>query len=457
MLVSRRWRRTALSTPELWNTIQLHRGPACARAFIKRAKGLPLFVELYLPEPQQSERVDWALSNLKRPGDAEFLREREIERLFAPVLPFAASWAALRVRAPDVFSMQSVLACCARAGGTRALRELELGVARLTGPETSVSDFSQVENFLNLEGETLKRVALTNMAWQWSPYALGCVSDLAITLVNSDESPRVYDLPSYFGTLVGAASLRTLAIRIEGNITVSLPDEPSSDGGSPTSPSAIVLPFLTHLSLHGSIPPTLLRLFNTPSLRRLDLTLARRSSTPLLPRGHHIIDLRLDGANTPNLRLFQSLPELVRLELGRDMPGRVLDVLARHSQVDDPEQTPVAPSQNEGRVLDEVLCPFLDTLTLRGCERIKRESVEGLVERRAGSLRKVRMFGCEGIGLKGELRRTGTWMPPVRGGSTKSGKSGGIILKKVDLVRRDTAAGFVVVDRHVRRAGMVAG
>ncbi|KAG8719259.1 hypothetical protein FRC08_003268 [Ceratobasidium sp. 394] len=154
----------------------------------------------------------------------------------------------------------------------------------------------------------------------------------------------------------------------------------------------------------------------------------------------------------PNLRLFQSLPEL-----GRNTPGRVLDVLARHSQVDDPEQMSVAPSQNEGRALDEVLCLLLDTLTLRGCERIKRGSVEGPVERRAGSLRKVRMFGCEGIGLKGELRRTGTWMPPVRGGSTKSGKSGGIILKKVDLVRRDTAAGFVVVDRNVRRAGKVTG
>ncbi|KAG8742428.1 hypothetical protein FRC10_001442 [Ceratobasidium sp. 414] len=463
MLVSRRWRRTALSTPELWNTIQLHRGPTCARAFIRRAKGLPLFVELHLPEPRQGERVDWALSNLKRPGDAELFREREIERLFAPVLPFASSWAALRVRAPDVFSMQSVLGCCARAGGVRALRELELGVARLTGPETSVSDFSQVENFLNLEGESLKRVALTNMAWQWSPYALGCVSDLAITLVNPDETPRAYDLPSYFGTLVGAASLRTLAIRIEGNITVSLPDEPSSDSGSRISsstPPAIVLPFLTHLSLYGSIPPTLLRLFNTPALRRLDLTLARRASTPLLPRGHNIHDLRLDGTNTPNIRLFQSLPKLVRLELGRDMPGRLLDVLARHSQADDPEQTPIAPSssQNTGRGLDEVLCPLLDTLTLRGCERIKRESVEGLVERRAGSLRKVRMFGCEGIGLKGELRRTGTWMPPpVRGGSTRSGKGGGVILKKVELVRRDTAAGFVIVGRDVRRAGIVTG
>ncbi|KAG8742426.1 hypothetical protein FRC10_001440, partial [Ceratobasidium sp. 414] len=144
-----------------------------------------------------------------------------------------------------------------------------------------------------------------------------------------------------------------------------------------------------HLSLHGSIPPALRRLFNTPALRRLDRTLARRASTPLLPRGHHIHDLRLDGTNTPNIRLFQSLPKLVRLELGRDMPGRLLDVLARYSQTNDPGQTPVAPSssQNGGHGLDEVLCPLLDTLTLRGCEQIKRESVEGLVERRAGSLR----------------------------------------------------------------------
>ncbi|KAG9093281.1 hypothetical protein FS749_014692, partial [Ceratobasidium sp. UAMH 11750] len=131
---------------------------------------------------------------------------------------------------------------------------------------------------------------------------------------------------------------------------------------------------------------------------------------PHSSRGHHIIELRLNA----NLRHFQSLPELVRLELGWDMPGRLPGVLARHSQVDDPEHTPVTLSQNEGRVLDEVSCPFLDTLTLRGCERIKRESVEGLVEHRAGSLRKVRMLECEGIGLKGELRRTGTWMPPVR-------------------------------------------
>ncbi|KAG9098718.1 hypothetical protein FRC07_010597, partial [Ceratobasidium sp. 392] len=138
LLVSKRWRRTAMSTPELWNTIQLHRGPSCSRAFIKRAKGLPLIVELDLPEPNQSERVDWALSNLKRPGEAEILREREIERLFAPVVPFASSWTALRVRTPDVFTMQRVLACCARAGGMRSLRELDLAVARLTGPETSV-------------------------------------------------------------------------------------------------------------------------------------------------------------------------------------------------------------------------------------------------------------------------------------------------------------------------------
>ncbi|KAG8742427.1 hypothetical protein FRC10_001441 [Ceratobasidium sp. 414] len=330
MLVSRRWRRTALSTPELWNTIQLHRGPTCARAFIRRAKGLPLFVELHLPEPRQRERVDWRCQTL---NDQATQSSSATARSSGFLLPSCR--------------------------GVRALRELELGVARLTGPETSVSDFSQVENFLNLEGESLKRVALTNMAWQWSPYALGCVSDLAITLVNPDETPRAYDLPSYFGTLVGAASLRTLAIRIEGNIVVSLPDEPSSDSGSlisSSTPPAIVLPFLTHLSLYGSIPSTLLRLFNTPALRHLDLTLARRASTPLLPRGHHIHDLRLDGTNTPNIRLFQSLPKLVRLELGRDMPGRLLDVLARHPQADDPEQTPVAPSssQNTGRGLDEV-------------------------------------------------------------------------------------------------------
>jgi len=471
MLVSRRWKRSALSTPELWNTIQLHRGPVCARTFIKRAKGLALIVELTLPEPHQSDQINWALSNLKRPGESDLVRERDIERLFAPVLPFAATWLALRVRAPDVFSMQRVLSCCAKAGGTKALRELELNVLRLTGTETSVSDFSQVENFLNLESETLKRVSLTNMAWQWSPYALGCVTDLAITLDNSDRIERVYDLPSYFGTLVGAASLRTLAINISGNISVSLPDEGPGDASptSPSTPSAIVLPFLSHISLNGFIPPTLLRLFNTPALRRLDLVLARRAHTPLLPRGHHIIDLRLDGA-MPNIRLLQSLPHLIRLELGKDMPGRILDVLAQHSQ-HDPEKTPIAPNAvvpfNNNNELDyryDVICPLLDTLTLRGCERIKKEAIEKLVDRRAGSLRKVRMFACEHIGLGGELRRTGTWTAGARSGGmrpTRYLQRAGteVVLRspKVPLSRRDTDGGFVVVSRDVRRTGMVTG
>ncbi|QRV88130.1 F-box-like protein [Ceratobasidium sp. AG-Ba] len=458
MLVCKRWRRTALSCPELWNTIQLHRGPVCARAYIKRARTVPLQVELFLPEPANGERVDWAWSNLKRPGDAEMLRERELERLLSPVLPLVQTWSSLCVQTPDVFSMQRVLGFCARAGGTRALRQLELGVTRLTGIESSASDFDQLEGFLSSECESLKRVQLTNMAWQWSPYALGCVSDLTIRLVNPDEGSRVYDLPSYFGTLVGAASLRSLSIKVEGNAVISTPGSDDDTSGA-SSPPAIVLPFLTHLSVHGAIPPTLLRLFNTPALRRLDLTLPRRAPTPLLPRGHQIVDLRLDGPNVPHIRLFQCLPDLVRLELGKDMPGRILDTLARHSRSaseEDPERTPIAPSQVQP--FDEALCPLLDTLTLRGCERIKRESIEGLVDRRGGSLRKVRMFGMEGIGLKGEIRRTGTWMPKTPS-VRKTGTSDVLLRtpKRANLSRRDTDAGFVVVSRDVRRTGMVTG
>ncbi|KAF8595408.1 hypothetical protein BDV93DRAFT_611413 [Ceratobasidium sp. AG-I] len=467
MLVSKRWKRTALSIPELWNTIPLHRGPACARAYIRRARGLPLIVELSLPDPLHGDQISWALSNLKRAGDAEILRERNIERLLAPALPLISTWSAFRVRAPDVFSMQTVLALCAEAGGTKALRELVLAVARLSDTETSVSDFSQIENFLNLEGETLKRVSLTNMAWQWSPYALGSVADLSITLTNEDEVGRVYDLPSYFGTLVGAASLRKLVVNISGNISVMLPDERPGDGSpiSPSTPSAIVLPFLSHIALNGSIPPTLLRLFNTPALRRLDLNLARRAPTPRLPRGHHITDLRLNGA-MPNVRLLQSLPELIKLELGRDTPGRLIDLLAQYSDNGgalDPDRTPIAPSalvpfNDDYTFGDEVLCRRLDTLTLRGCERIKKESIDKLVERRAGSLRKVRMFGCEGIGLKGELRRTGTWTGtrPTRH-LQRAGTDVVLRNPRIPLSRRDTDSGFVVVSRDIRRSEMATG
>lgn len=472
MLISRRWRRTALSLPQLWNTIQLTRGPVCAKAYIKRARGLPLIVELDLPEPLQGEQVNWALSNLKRPGDADMLREREIERLFAPVLPFISNWAALRVHVPDVFSMQKVLSCCAKAGGTKVLKELELVVTKLSKPDSSASDFEQIENALNLESESLHWVTLTNMAWQWSPYALGSVSELTISLTNTGEAERVFDLPSYFGTLVGAASLRTLTINISGNVTVSLLDEATGDGSptGPSTPSAIVLPFLSHLILNGTIPPTLLRLFNTPALRRLDLNLARRSPTPRLPRGHRISDLRLEGA-MPNIRLLQSLPELVKLELGRDTPGRLVEALALHSEPLDPEQTPIAPGavvpygeDQGGR--EEALCPLLDTLTLRGCERIQKDTVHRLVERRGGSLRRVRMIGCEAIGLKGELRRTGTgtWTGmgmASRSASRKRPKRAGtdVILKspKLPPSRRDTDSGFVVVNRDSRREEMVTG
>lgn len=466
MLVSKRWKRTALSIPELWNTIQLHRGPACARTYIRRARTLPLIVELNLPDPVHGDQINWALSNLKRPGEADVLRERNIEQLLSPALPYISTWSAFRVRAPDVFSMQTVLALCAEAGGTKALRELVLAVARLSGTETSVSDFSQIESFLNLESETLKYVSLTNMAWQWSPYALGSVADLSITLTNEDEVGRIYDLPSYFGTLVGAASLRKLVINISGNISVMLPDE-GGDGSpiSPSTPSAIVLPFLSHIVLNGSIPSTLLRLFNTPALRRLDLNLTRRAPTPRLPRGHHITDLRLNGA-MPNVRLLQSLPELVKLELGRDTPGRLIDLLAQHSDNGgalDPDRTPIAPNalvpfNDDYTFGDEVLCPRLDTLTLRGCERIKKESIDKLVERRAGSLRKVRMFGCEGIGLKGELRRTGTWTGarPARH-LQRAGTEVVLRNPRIPLSRRDTDAGFVVVSRNIRRSEMVTG
>ncbi|KAJ1309225.1 hypothetical protein OPQ81_004892 [Rhizoctonia solani] len=421
MLVCKRWRRLALSLPELWSTVDLIRGPVCARAYVKRARGLPLAIELNLPDLQQGDQVSIALSNLKRPGEGDMLRSHQIERLFIPVLPLISTWNSLHVRTPDVLAMQAVLNICAQAGGTRALQSLELVVSR----SSSETDFVGVEQALNFDSEVLERVVLVNMAWQWSPYALGSVRSLSISLLNQ----RAYDLPSFFGPLVGAASLESLTITISPEAVLEVPD---------ISGPPIVLPFLSHLALNGSIPPTLLRLFNTPKLQRLDMNLAKRASTPRLPRGHRITDLRLDGA-TPNIRLLQSLPELVKLEVGRDIPGRFLDALTR-----DPEETPVAPGAlvpfcSATEESEEMLCPLLDTLTLRGCERISRETIERLVERRAGSLRRVRMFGCEGIGLKGELRRTGTWVP----NKSRKQTTDVVVVKppKIPLSRRETDSG----------------
>ncbi|KAF8681320.1 Coatomer subunit delta [Rhizoctonia solani] len=434
MLVCKRWRRLALGLPELWSTVDLMRGPVCAKAYSKRAKGFPLAIELDLPDLEQGDQVSYALSNLKRPGEGDLLRSHQIERLFTPVLPFIATWTSLHVRTPDVLGMQAVLSICAKAGGTRTLQSLELIVSR----SSLGSDFVGVEQALNFENEALERVVLVNMAWQWSPYALGSVRSLSITLLNE----RTYDLPSYFGTLVGAACLQSLTITISPHAVLNVPD---------ISGPSIVLPFLSHLVLNGSIPPTLLRLFNTPKLRRLDMNLAKRTATPRLPRGHHIVDLRLEGA-MPNIRLLQSLPELVKLEIGRDIPGRFLDALAQGGG--DPEKTPVAP----GALIpftsifekeEETMCPLLDTLTLRGCERVSRETIERLVERRAGSLRRVRMFGCEGIGLKGELRRTGTWIP----NKSKKTSTDVVVVKppvpRGPLPRRETDSGFVVVGRQL--------
>ncbi|CAE6404619.1 unnamed protein product [Rhizoctonia solani] len=437
MLVCKRWRRLALSLPELWSSVDLMRGPGCAKAYVKRAKGLPLTIELDLPDLQQSDQVSIALSNLKRPGEGDMLRSHQIERLFAPVLPHISTWTSLHVRTPDVLGMQAVLSICAKAGGTKSLRALELIVSK----SNSGTDFVGVEQALNLENEMLESVSLVNMAWQWSPYALGSVQSLSISLLNQ----RAYDLPSYFGTLVGAASLQSLTITISPHAELHVPD---------ISGPSIVLPFLSHLVLNGSIPPTLLRLFNTPKLRRLDMNLAKRTVTPRLPRGHRIADLRLDGA-MPNIKLLQSLPELVKLEVGRHIPGRFLDALTR-----DPEQTPIAPgalvpfpapAQEE----EEIVCPLLDTLTLRGCERISRETIERLVERRAGSLRRVRMFDCEGTGLKGELRRTGTWVPNQSRNKKPSTDVVVVRPPRLPLSRRETDSGFVVVGRQL--SGMVNG
>ncbi|EUC66255.1 F-box-like domain protein [Rhizoctonia solani AG-3 Rhs1AP] len=435
MLVCKRWRRLALSLPELWSWVDLMRGPGCTKAYVKRAKGLPLTIALDLPDLQQSDQVSIALSNLKRPGEGDMLRSHQIERLFAPVLPHISTWTALHIRTPDVLGMQAVLSICAKAGGTKALQSLELIISR----SNTGTDFVGVEQALNLENETLESVVLVNMAWQWSPYALGSVQSLSISLLNQ----RVYDLPSYFGTLVGAASLQSLTITISPHAELNVPD---------ISGPSIVLPFLSHLALNGSIPPTLLRLFNTPKLRRLDMNLAKRTGTPRLPRGHRITDLRLDGA-MPNIKLLQCLPELVKLEVGRHIPGRFLDALTR-----DPERTPIAPgalvpfpapTQED----EEILCPLLDTLTLRGCKRISRETIERLVERRAGSLRRVRMFECEGIGLKGELRRTGTWIP----NKSKKQNTDVVVVRppRLPIARRETDSGFVVVSRQL--SGMVNG
>ncbi|CAE7224546.1 unnamed protein product [Rhizoctonia solani] len=392
MLVCKRWRRLALNLPELWASVDLMRGPVCAKAYAKRAKDLPLTIELDLPDLRQSDQVSIALSNLKRPGEGDMLRSHQIERLFAPVLPYISTWASLHVRTPDVLAMQAVLSICANAGGTKALQSLELIVSKSNWG----TDFVGVEQALNLENEMLESVVLVNMAWQWSPYALGSVQSLSISLLNQ----RTYDLPSYFGTLVGAASLQFLTITIDPHAELNVPD---------ISGPSIVLPFLSHLVLNGSIPPTLLRLFNTPKLRRLDMNLAKRAVTPRLPRGHRITDLRLDGA-MPNIKLLQSLPELVKLEVGRHIPGRFLDALTR-----DPEKTPIAPGAlvpfpAPAQEDEEILCPLLDTLTLRGCERISRETIERLVERRAGSLRRRKLFARSDRVKSVDLHPTEPWL-----------------------------------------------